>query len=85
MKKSSGATAELLQVPFNEVNEPGAYVAEDGRLFRFQADGLKQGHSPLVTVTSNTPMNLTKISDDPNVAVGKARQIAADADIQPNF
>lgn len=71
---------------FEDIKEPGAYVSElTGQLFRVPADSLRRGHSPLVDIVSNAPMNLVKISDDPSVIVSKARTLAANADVKPNF
>lgn len=73
------------QVSWNEVSEPGCYVTEQGSLVRFQAGALKAQHSPLITILSNDSVILTRISDDPFLAVNKAAVIAADMDLPVNF
>jgi len=86
MDHSKAAPQEgMTTVEFNDVNEPGAYITAEGSLVRFQPDALKEGHSPLITVTSNLDRRLTKISGNPNIAVGKARVVAADADLPVSF
>jgi hypothetical protein len=72
-------------IEWNNVGGPGAYITEEGVLVRFQEGALKQGHSPLITVLSRQSTKLTKISSDPFIPVGKARLLAADADLPVNF
>ena len=72
-------------VDFNELDEAGAYVTAEGSLVRVPIEALKDGHSPLITISSKLDTRLSKISDDPFVPVGKARQLAADADMSVNF
>ncbi|MEE9165178.1 MAG: hypothetical protein V3U15_02835 [Nitrospinota bacterium] len=72
--------------PFSEVNEPGTYVANwSGHLMRFSEDSLKPGRSPLMDMVAKEPLYVTKISENPYVAIEKARQIAADFDCNVNF
>ena len=72
-------------MPWNDINQSGAYVTAQGSLVRVQPDGLKEQHSPLITVVSNDDTRLTMISDNPNVPIGKARVLAADFDLPVNF
>ena len=80
---SQGALASVNT--FEEINAPGAWVSGNGMLMRVPEGALKSGHSPLVDVVSNETKGFTRISDDPYVAIGKARQLAANADLAVNF
>ena len=73
-------------IEFSALNEPGAYVQHNsGNLLRLPDSALSMDHTPLMELVSKTPCLLTKISDDPWVAIGRARLLAADADLQVNF
>lgn len=80
---SRPAQPSLIQ--FNEITQPGAYVDQQGQLWRVQTDALKEQHSPLITVASKLDSRVTKISDEPYLPIGKARQLAADADLAVCF
>lgn len=87
------ATEEMVRAPavcehieFSAINEAGAYVQHNtGNLLRLPEAALSTDHTPLMELVSKTPCLLTKISDDPWVAIGRARLLAADADLQVNF
>lgn len=75
---------------WNDINDPGAYVTEDGNtLFRVQDDAVASGRSPRITAVSNESGTdgflVAMISDNPNITLSKARQLCADSDIHPNF
>ena len=72
-------------IQFNEISQPGAYVDQQGRLWRVQEDALKEKHSPLITVASTLDTRVARIDNDPFVPIGKARQLAADLDFAVNF
>jgi hypothetical protein len=77
---------EHLNVPFDEVQTPGCYVSRHtGNLYRIPAEALALGRSPLIEIVSKTGTLMTKITEDPWVPIGKARQLCADADVYPNF
>ena len=74
------------QVPFESINEPGTYVCNwSGHMLRVPDDAIKPGRSPLMSITGSTPLYVTKISDDPFVAISKARLLAANCDLNVNF
>ena len=82
---SQGARPGSL-IPFDSIDSPGAYVLEDsGLLVRVPADAIAPGRSPKMTICSNKPLRVFKISDDPFVTKTKAAQLAADHDIQQNW
>ena len=71
---------------FDEINEPGAYVTDwSGSLLRFPEDSIKPGRSPLMNMVGKEPLYVTKISENPYVALTKARQMAANFDCNVNF
>ena len=73
-------------LPFQEVNIPGCYVAnETGDLFRIPQDALVAGRSPTMEIVCRTPKMVTKISNDPWEPISKARQLAADDDLYVGF
>jgi len=85
-KETNTAQVSLNECTWENIKQPGAYVERStGHLYRFQNDSLLRGSSPVISVLSATPSTFVKLSDDPNVIVSKARTIAADADIKPNF
>lgn len=74
------------QCPFHRIDEPGVYVSNwDGHLVRVPEDALKQGRSPVIEILGREPLTVTKLHDDPFLAISKARMIAADLDISVNF
>ena len=83
MEQFSRQAPSLIQ--FNEISQAGAYVDQWGQLLRVQDGALKEQHSPLITITSTLETRVSKISDNPNIPVGKARQLAADADLAVCF
>lgn len=73
-------------VPFNEITQSGAYYNHaTGWLCRVPDEGLALGHSPVMNILSGDENFVTKVSDDPFVPVGKARQICANMDFAVNF
>ncbi len=74
------------QIAFENINEPGCYVCNwSGQLIRVPEDAIKPGRSPLMSITGRETPYVTKISDNPFMAVSKARTLAADGDISVNF
>jgi hypothetical protein len=85
-QKSTGQYWEQLTVPFNKIQEPGAYYYhKTGGLFRVPSEAVSQGHSPIMNFCSNEEPICTKISDDPWVPLNKARQICANSDFSVEF
>jgi hypothetical protein len=75
-----------LQIPFDEINEPGTYYSNwSGHLIRIPDEGLKAGSSPLIDIRGKSPMIVTKLSGDPFITLSKARMVAADLDLDVNF
>ena len=71
---------------FGQINDPGTYVCNwSGHLLRIPEDGVTPGRSPVSELVGKEPLRVTKVSDDPYVAVTKARMIASDLDLAVNF
>ena len=72
-------------VPFDNIQSPGAYVSQQGDLFRVPAEALAEGRSPVINWTTHNSNLVTLITDDPWAPVSKIRQLAANADMKVNF
>ncbi|MDP3764082.1 MAG: hypothetical protein Q8Q95_00470 [bacterium] len=85
MDQQTQTRQSLLVVEFNEINQPGCYITPKGDLVRVVPEGIKAQHSPLITVESKDDTRVTKISDNAFEPIGKARLLAANADLAVNF
>lgn len=75
-----------MQTTFEELREPGAYLEEgSGDLFRLPQEALIAGASPIFGRMSNGASRLARVSDSPFVQLMKARMVAVDHNIEPNF
>ena len=82
----STSQSQHFTVPLNEITQAGAYYNHNtGWLYRVPSEGLALGHSPVMNILSGDECFVTKISDDPWVPVGKARQICSNMDFAVNF
>ena len=71
---------------FEQINDPCAYICNwSGHLLRVPDDAIKPGRSPVLVLRGREPLRATKLSDDPVVALTKARMIASDLDLAINF
>ena len=76
----------LTECSWEEINQPGAYVSrETGRLSRIPKEALAPGASPLIHQESRESDKFVKVSDDPYTPSLKAKMVAAENNIQPNF
>ncbi|PYU91606.1 MAG: hypothetical protein DMG25_14295 [Acidobacteria bacterium] len=76
----------LPEIDWESINEPGAYVERgSGDLYRIPKEALVPGASPCIIKESRGASILTKVSDDPFVTTFKARLLAAQHNIEPNF
>jgi len=74
------------QIRYERINEPGAYVCNwSGHLLRMPDDSIKSGRSPRISISSTLPLFVTKISENPFIAVTKAPVLAADCDLSVRF
>ena len=75
-----------LECSWDEISQPGAYISRDtGRLFRIPKEALAPGSSPLIHQENREAEKFVKVSDDPYVTSLKARMVAAENNVQPNF
>ena len=74
------------EINWESISEPGAYVERgSGDLYRVPKEALVPGASPSVIKESQGASVLMKVSDDPFVTTFKARLLAAQHNIEPNF
>jgi hypothetical protein len=83
---TNSRSQRLSECQFNEIETPGSYLlVETGSLIRVPAEALAPGHSPLVSITSQQPARVAKLSDNPATPISVLRTIAADNDLFVNF
>jgi hypothetical protein len=76
----------LSEMNWESINEPGAYIERgSGDLYRFPKESLIPGASPAIVKESRGASVLVKLSDDPFLTTFKARLLAAQHNIEPNF
>ncbi|HKW93404.1 MAG TPA: hypothetical protein VJX92_16025 [Methylomirabilota bacterium] len=90
MKETTTHTPQRLaqhqQVSWQNLTEPGAYVeAGTGNLYRFPAEALIAGSSPIVRRENQDGAVLVQLSRDPFITSFEARMLAAECNIRPNF
>lgn len=74
------------QIPFDAIDEPGCYVCNwSGHLLRVPEDGVKPGRSPMINMSGDAPLFVTRISENPYIPLSKARLLAADCDVAVRF
>lgn len=74
------------EVAWDELEVPGFYVSRTtGNGYRVPAEALIKGASPVIEQVSAQPSRLVKLSDNPFVPLIKARNLAANCNIEPNF
>ncbi len=78
--------SRLLEVSWQEISEPGAYVElGSGDLYRVPKEALLQGASPLVRKESSGASSLMQVSKNPFITTLEARMICCEHNIVPNF
>ena len=83
---SQVSTLTPMRVPFSEIHEPGAYVSnQTGHLIRIPEDAVNPGRTPVIDFVANEPLLFTKISDNPFIALTKARMLSCDMDLSVQF
>jgi hypothetical protein len=76
----------FVECGWEDVNQPGAYVEKGtGDLFRIPKEALASGASPLIVKQSRGASRLVMISPDPYITTERARMLAAEYNVQPNF
>jgi hypothetical protein len=74
------------KIQFEDIHEPGAYVFNgSGHLLRVPEEGCQLSGAHEVSILANEPIFVTKVSDDPFIAISKARSLAGDCDLDVHF
>jgi hypothetical protein len=74
------------EVSWDHLETPGFYVSRaTGNGYRVPADASIKGGSPVIAQVSAKPSRLVKISGNPFIPLIKARNLAANCNIDPNF
>jgi hypothetical protein len=80
------ATPSHPEVYWDDLGAPGFYVSRaTGNGYRVPAEALTGGASPVIEQVSTQPSRLVKVSDNPFIPLLKARNLAANCNIEPNF
>lgn len=85
------AKAQRHQVPtlptmdLDRIDAPGAYIMHsEGLLMRIPPEALCE-KGPVWSITASTPLRVSRVSNDPWIAIGKAREIATENHLSANF
>ncbi len=71
---------------FDVLSEPGAYICNwSGHLLRVRPDAFPGGRPPALNIVGDRPLTVTKISDDPEVIISKAKRLASFFKLDVNF
>ena len=71
------------RIPFDVVSTRGAYVCDwSGHLLRVSE---VPGRTPPLNIIGSEPLTVTKLSDDPDVPLAIAKQLAMDMNIPTHF
>lgn len=73
-------------LPFDSICTPGTYICNwSGHLLRVPEEGVTTSKTPTINIIGSEPLTVTKISENPYVAITKAKILAANLDINVNF
>ncbi len=73
-----------VSIPFDSIRSPGAYVCNwSGHLLRVPPAALIP--NGVMNIVGPEPLYVTKLSDDPDISLGGARQIARTLKLRPTF
>jgi len=76
----------LPEVTWEDIDQPGAYIElATGDLYRIPPEGLVSGRSPVISRLSLDAPMFVRLSGDPYVGTVRARRMAAEHNIAPNF
>ena len=79
-----GMVAPGVSVPMDSIRTPGTYVCNwNGHLLRVPERALVP--DGVVNIVGPEPLFVTKISDDPDISLGRARQMAASLKLPTSF
>jgi hypothetical protein len=76
----------LFETTWEELTHAGAYVEEGtGDLYRVPEEAFLQGNTPAISKVSKQNRRLIQVSDNYAVPINRARMVAANHNIEPNF
>ncbi len=82
---SRSVVPTLPKMDLDRIDAAGAYVLhEDGLLLRIPPEALTDW-GPAWCITAKKPVQVTRISDDPWIAIGAARELAGKNHLPGNF
>ena len=74
------------EVSWEDLETPGFYVSlRPGNGYRISSEALIKGASPVIEQVSAQLSRLVTVSDNPFIPLIKARNLAANCNIEPNF
>ncbi len=74
-----------VSIPFDAIRAPGSYVCNwNGYLLRVPQGSITTRAQP-INIVGSAPLFVTKISDDPDLPVSAARQVAVDLKLHVSF
>ncbi len=74
-----------VSIPFDSIRAPGSYVCNwNGYLLRVPSGSVSVRARP-INLVGSAPLFVTKISDDPDLPVTAARQVAAELNLKISF
>ncbi|MCP3906357.1 MAG: hypothetical protein GY715_22270 [Planctomycetes bacterium] len=77
---------QTITVPFNEICEPGTYICNwSGHLMQVPQNAITSEGVPYINIWGKETPCVTKISDDWNMNIDDARELANNCDCQVNF
>jgi hypothetical protein len=85
-QQSERNSASHPEVSWDDLDTPGFYVSRStGNGYRVPPEALIKGASPVIEQVSARPSRLVKLSENPFIPLIKARNLAANCNIEPNF
>ncbi len=79
-----GLVTPGVSIPFDSIRSPGTYICNwNGHLLRVPPAALVP--NAIMNLVGREPLYVTKLSDDPDLPLLRARRIATDLDFEPNF
>jgi hypothetical protein len=80
------SSASHPEVSWDDLETPGFYVSRaTGNGYRVPPEALVKGASPVIEQVSAKPSRLVRLSENPFIPLIKARNLAANCNIEPNF
>jgi hypothetical protein len=85
-QQTEHSNASHPEVSWDDLEAPGFYVSRStGNGYRVPWEALIKGASPVIEQVSKKPSRLVRLSENPFIPLIKARNLAANCNIEPNF